>query len=101
MNTKTLILDAKARFSHNAAKAYLKEKYTNKLIIADQNGLWSADRQTISFLKSFTSKTLVLMDLFDNPVKVDRAKLLTKLQETYETAMNEWHAEWQELESKR
>jgi hypothetical protein len=27
MDTKTLITDAKARFAHNSAKDYLKEKY--------------------------------------------------------------------------
>ena len=30
MDTKTLIKDAKARFSHNSAKTYLKEKYNSK-----------------------------------------------------------------------
>ena len=54
MDTKTLIKDAKARFSHNSAKAYLKEKYSSKLVIAEQGGLWRADAQTIGFLNSFS-----------------------------------------------
>ena len=52
MDTTTLIQEAKARFSHNSAKAYLKEKYDSLLIIADQGGLWRADIQTLNFLKS-------------------------------------------------
>ena len=56
MDTKTLISDAKARFSHNSAKAYLKEKYKSKLIIAEQGGLWKADAQTIALLQAFSNQ---------------------------------------------
>ena len=101
MDTKTLIAEAKARFSHNSAKAYLKDKYDSKLIIADQGGLWKADKQTISFLNSFTDNFIVVIDTFDNPVQVNRDQLLELLQTTYNTVMLEWHKEWKELEGKR
>ena len=101
MDTKTLIKDAKARFSHNSAKAYLKEKYSSKLVIAEQGGLWRADAQTIGFLNSFSEKTLVVIDTFDNPVKVDRIELLESLTKTYTKIMTEWNSEWKELERKR
>ena len=101
MDTKTLIKDAKARFSHNSAKAYLKEKYSSKLVIAEQGGLWKADAQTIGFLNSFSDETLVVIDTFDNPVKVDRKQLLNSLTETYTNIMTEWNSEWKELERKR
>lgn len=101
MDTKTLIKDAKARFSHNSAKAYLKEKYSSKLVIAEQGGLWRADAQTIGFLNSFSEETLVIIDTFDNPVKVDRIELLESLTKTYTKIMTEWNSEWKELERKR
>jgi hypothetical protein len=41
------------------------------------------------------------MDTFNNPVEVDRLKLLGTLQTTYALVMQEWHDEWKELESKR
>ena len=101
MDTKTLIADAKARFNHNSAKAYLAEKYHNKLIIAEQGGLWKADQQTIAFLQSSNVTKLVMIDTFDNPVEVNRDDLLDKLTNVYHSVMYEWHAEWKELESKR
>ena len=101
MDTKTLINDAKARFSHNSAKAYLKEKYSSKLVIAEQGGLWKADAETIGFLNSFSDETLVVIDTFDNPVKVDRSQLLESLTKTYTNIMTEWNSEWKELERKR
>lgn len=102
MDTKTLISEAKARFAHNSAKAYLKDKYDSKLIVAEQGGLWRADQQTISFLSSMNEDNFViLMDTFDNPVEVNREKLLTVLKDTYNTVMLDWYKEWKELEGKR
>lgn len=101
MDTKTLISDAKARFSHNAAKAYLKEKYETRLIVAEQGGLWRANLQTINFLNNSQSETVILVDSFENPVEVNRTDLLAKLNETYESVMREWLNEWAELEKKR
>jgi hypothetical protein len=101
MDTKTLIAEAKARFSHNSAKAYLKEKYDSKLIVADQGGLWRADQQTISFLSSMDDNFVVIIDTFNNPVEVNRDKLLEVLKTTYTTTMLEWYKEWKELEGKR
>lgn len=101
MNTQTLISEAKARFNHNAAKDYLAEKYENKLIVAEQNGLWRADAQTIGLLNSFKTSKMILIDTFSNPVEVDRKQLLTALQSVYNTVMTDWHGEWKSLESKR
>lgn len=104
MDTKVLIAEAKARFNHNSAKDYLKEKYDAKLLVADQGGLWKADQQTITFLSVMINDyddKVVLMDTFDNPVLVDRSELLSKLKEVYRSVMAEWYNEWKELESKR
>jgi hypothetical protein len=104
MDTKTLITDAKARFAHNSAKDYLKEKYNAKLIVAEQGGLWRADQETIAFLTVMIhdyDDRVVLMDTFDNPVLVERSELLTKLKDVYNNVMAEWYNEWTSLENKR
>ena len=104
MYTKTLIAEANARFNHNSAKAYLKEKYDAKLLVADQGGLWKADQQTITFLSVVSNDwddRVILMDTFQNPVLVDRSELLSKLKKVYNNVMLEWYNEWKELESKR
>ena len=101
MDTKTLITEAKARFNHNSAKAYLKDKYDSKFIVADQSGLWRANLETINFLNASSDEQLILIDTFNNPVKVNRINLLHKLADTYKNAMEEWYSEWVELEKKR
>lgn len=101
MDTEKLIADAKARFSHNSSKHYLKEKYESKLLVADQNGLWKADLPTLTFLQSSFYEEVIMVDTFGNPVKVNRKLLLDKLIEIYETVMESWIKEFQELENKR
>jgi hypothetical protein len=101
MDTKTILDEAKARFNHNSAKSYLKDKYDSKFIIADQNGLWRANPEIINFLNYSSDEYVILIDNFDNPVKVDRNILLIKLSNTYRSVMEEWYNEWKELESKR
>jgi len=101
MDTKKLVADMKARFEHNSAKHYLKEKYSSKLLVADQGGLWKADLNTISFLNSTSNKTTVMLDLYDIPVSVNVKKLKEKLVDAYDTVMSEWHKEYKDLEEKR
>ena len=101
MDTKTLITEAKARFNHNSAKAYLKDKYDSKFIVADQSGLWRANLETINFLNASSDEWVILIDTFNNPVKVNRIDLLHKLANTYKNTMEEWYNEWVELEKKR
>jgi hypothetical protein len=101
MDTKTLLTEAKARFNLNSAKAQLKDKYDGKLIIASQGGLWKADQQTINFLSSFDTETVILIDTFDSPVTVDRVALLDKLKNLYSDVMTAWHDEYKEIENTR
>jgi hypothetical protein len=101
MDTHSLIKESKARFSHNAAKTYLKEKYKAKLILAEQGGLWEISPSFLTFLATTSSTTFVMLDLYDNPVKVDRVALLLKATTVYNDVMETWHQEWTELEQKR
>jgi hypothetical protein len=101
MDTKTLISEAKARFNHNSAKAQLKDKYDGKFIVAEQGGLWKATPEFIGFLNALDDGDVILIDTFDNPVEVNREKLLDVLKNLYQKVMLDWHKEWKELESKR
>jgi len=101
MDTKQLINDAKARFKHNSAKQYLKDKYQAKLLVAYQGGLWKATPELLVFVDNAGSEELILIDAYENPVKVNRQELLTLLRDTYNTVMIEWYNELKELENNR
>lgn len=101
MDTKTLLAESKARFNHNSAKSYLNEKYSSKLLVAEQGGLWKATPELLGFLASSTDDVIVLIDNFENPVLVNRIALYDILHNTYNATMQLWLNEWKELESNR
>lgn len=101
MDINKLISETKAKFNYNLAKTYLKEKYQNSLIFADQNGLWKATPELLSRLESSKVETLILIDTYDNPVKVNRESLLQKAHTIYVDATEEYYNEWVELRKQR
>lgn len=101
MDIENLLNEAKARFSHNSAKLYLKDKFTSKLNIAEQGGLWKASIELISFLQNSNKEKIILIDEFENPVEIDRKLLLDKLIEVYDQVMTDWYTEWLTLEKLR
>lgn len=101
MDTKTLITEAKARFSFNASKTYLKDKYTSKMLFADQNGLWIASPELLTFLDSANSDELVLLDSYGNPIKVNPKQLFEKTRGVYNKVMEDWYTEFEELKNSR
>lgn len=103
MDTATLIADAKARFAHNSNRNYLKDKYTSKLIVAEQGGLWKVTPELISFLQAMSNNNvidMILPDSYGNPVKIVVAKLLKTCVDTFEQTMNDWYSELHNTEKK-
>lgn len=101
MNVESLIKESKAKFDHNLAKHYLKEKYTAKLIFTDQGGLWKATPEFLSFLSSPELIETIILDLYDNPIKVNKEKLKLLAHKVYNDVMSEWHDEWSALSKHR
>jgi len=101
MDTKTLIKDAKARFEHNSAKQLIKEKYQQKLMVANQSGLWKASPELIGYLSINPADKVFLLDSYENPVFVNRIELLEVLNKTYNATMELWNKELQELRQYR
>lgn len=101
MDTTQLISEVKARFGHNSAKAYLKDKYDSRLLVANQGGLWKATPELMGYLASRDDQSVILVDTFGNPIMVNRIELYNLLCEAYEDNMAAWYLEWKELENKR
>ena len=101
MDIKNLLSETKARFNHNLAKSYLKEKYENSLIFADQGGLWKATPEFLAQLTITNEDTLILVDSYDAPIKVDKNTLFNKAHTIYMDATEQYYDEWVELKKQR
>jgi hypothetical protein len=102
MNTDELIAHGRSRFEHAAAKRVLKEKYQAKMTFAHAGGLWQAGPELQSTI--FTCGKIgevVLLDLYENPVKVDTTELMTLSQQRWQEQMNAWLVEYEELRKQR
>lgn len=102
MNSDELISYGRARFDHAAAKRLLKEKYQAKMMFAHAGGMWRAGPELNNMI--FTCGRMgeiVLIDLYENPVKVDSKELLALSQERWNEQMNAWLVEYEELNKKR
>lgn len=101
MSTKILVENAKTRFNHSESRLYLIEKYNNKLTLIHNGGMWGITLELLSFLQSSIKEELILLDSYNNPVKINRAEMLTAMTEKYDRIMEEWYKEYSELSTQR
>ena len=97
MDTDKLIKHSRARFDHAAAKRVLREKYQAKLTFAFGGGMWRAGPELQNTILCCPSANPVLLDLYENPVKVDAKELMTMSQQRWQEQMNAWLVEYEQI----
>lgn len=101
MNTDELIAHSRARFEHVASKRLLKEKYQAKLIFAHAGGMWQAGPELLNTLMCCPGTDAVILDLYENPVKIITTELFNLAQQRWQEQMNAWLIEYEDLNNKR
>ena len=97
MNTDELISHSRGRFDHAVAKRTLKEKYLAKMIFAHAGGMWRAGPELINTLTICGRDEAVILDLYENPVKILPEELKKLALERWQEQMNAWQVEHAEL----
>jgi hypothetical protein len=102
MNTDELITHAKSRFDHALSKCILKEKYQAKLTFTYAGGLWRAGPELLVLLQAIpVNDDVVLLDLYENPIKINPAELQHLALGRWQEQMNAWLLEHEELSKHR
>ena len=102
MNTEQIKRTVRTRYNHRVAKLTLQEKYTARLKISAYGGFWHVTAGMITTLATTElGDNPVLIDMNENPCRVDRVAMLKQFSELYETVSSEWLAELEEHNSKR
>lgn len=102
MNTEALIAHARARFDHETARRLLKEKYEARMIFAHSGGMWRAGPELLTVLQAVpVEDDVVLLDLYENPVKVNPLDLQHLAFERWQEQMNAWLVEFDADRQKR
>jgi len=93
MDTDNLVAHARARFDHAVAKRILKEKYEARMLFAYNGGMWRAGPELQTTLLTCPGTEAVLLDLYENPIKVDTKELYAQSQQRWQEQMNAWLVE--------
>ena len=94
MDTNNLVAHARARFDHAVAKRILKEKYEAKMLFAYAGGMWRAGPELLTLLQSVpVEDDVVLLDLYENPVKINPLDLQHLAFDRWQEQMNAWLVE--------
>ncbi len=101
MDTNELVAHGRARFEHAAAKRLLKEKYQAKMTFAYAGGMWCAGPELQMTLMTCPDTDAVILDLYENPVRVNTQELCQLSQQRWQEQMTAWLLEFEENNRKR
>ena len=101
MTTDELIKHSRARFDHAAARRVIKEKYEARMLFAHAGGMWRAGPELQTTLLTCLDSEAVILDLYENPVRISTQELLSLSQQRWQEQMNAWLAEHQQLNQQR
>lgn len=100
MDTDQLVAHARSRFEHAVARRNLREKYQAKFTFAHGGGMWQAGPELLTLLK-LCSGTVVILDLYENPVKVQAEELYELALQRWQECLNAWLIEYEQLNNRR
>jgi hypothetical protein len=102
MDTNSLVAHARARFDHAVAKRILKEKYEAKMLFAYRGGMWRAGPDLLTMLHACpVEDDIVILDLYENPVRVNPGELQRLAHDRWQEQMNAWLVEHETNNQKR
>jgi hypothetical protein len=102
MNTDELVAHGRVRFEHTAARRLLKEKYQAKLTFAYRGGMWCAGPELLTLLQAVpVEDDVVILDLYENPVRVDPLELHKIAFDRWQEQMTAWLLEFENTNQKR
>lgn len=101
MDTDQLISHSRARFEHEAARRTLREKYQAKLTFAYKGGMFRAGPELINTLNCCPWDDAVIVDLYDNPVRVAPIELKRLAEQRWQEQLTAWLVEYEELNRNR
>lgn len=95
---------ANYRRTLNVQHNNLKAKVQTLLSYSINGGTFQIDQVLISFVKTLLDQEhteAVLLDIYNNPIKVELEEFLEEITSRYFEATNEYHAEYEKLKKSR
>ncbi len=97
----TIVNEIRLATDFQTNKRILREKIQTDLHMTHNGGMFKITPELIAFVKTWPVDELYLEDTYENPVAVDRQTFLVTAQQHYQTVMNRWHQEYEDLKKIR
>lgn len=101
MDPNEIEKNVRARFDHRLKKLILKEKYQAKLTFAYNGGMFKTSPEMMAFLNLYGDTTIVVSDIYENPIEISAAELCNMMKIRWQEQMNFWLIEHRETQNKR
>jgi hypothetical protein len=101
MNTDELVAHGRSRFEHESARRTLREKYQAKMTFAYRGGMFRAGPELINTLNCCPWDDAVIVDLYDNPIRVAPIELKRLAEARWQEQLTAWLVEYEELNKNR
>ena len=102
MNIETIKKTSRAKYLHSLAKLTAKENHLAQLLLTVHGGTFRVTTELIAFLSvESLGNTTYVLDIFENPIEVDRITMLKSCVDLYSIVMQSWHTTAAEINSKR
>ena len=102
MNIETIKKTSRAKYLHSLAKLTAKENHLAQLLLTVHGGTFRVTPELIAFLSvEYLGRTVIILDIFENPIQVDRVEMLESCVDLYSSVMQSWHSTTAEINSKR
>ena len=96
-----LVAQVRQATHYQTNKNMLRERIQTDLHVPYNNGLFKITPDLLAFVATWPLDTLYLEDTYQNPIEVDRQIFLVTAQQHYQTVMNTWHQQHEELKKIR
>lgn len=103
MNTEVqnLVEQIRQSTANQINKKVLREKIMTDLHMVYRNGMFLIGPTVLSFVATWPDETLYLEDVYENPIEVNKEEFLYNARLHYQTVMNTWHQQHEELKQIR
>lgn len=95
MNVEQIKTVSRAKYLHSLAKINLKERYESRLIITMGDGSFRVTPELLTFLSLYGNSDVTLLDMYENPVRVNARQLFDGAKTLYDTVMIDWRDDFQ------
>jgi hypothetical protein len=96
-----LVAEIRLATDFQTNKRILREKIQTDLHMTHNGGMFKITPELLAFVKTWPVDELYIEDVYENPIAVDRQTFLVTAQQHYQTVMNTWHQQYEDLKKIR